>query len=79
MTVNSEEAIQASASLADRVKELEDSWKSLKIEVIGRVAPALEKGADALAKLLDNLTEYLKTDAGQEMLTNLGNAVSALF
>ncbi len=79
VTTNSEEAIENAAALKDRVSALEQSWEFLKIEVIGAVAPALEKGAGALATLIDKVTEYLKTDAGQELLTNMGEAVGKLF
>ena len=75
----SQEAIDNLAAFNDRLNELEQSWNVLKIQVLGEIAPALEKGADAIATLLDKLTEYLKKDAGQELLTKLGDAVSALF
>lgn len=75
----SEEAIENMAAFNDRLNELEQSWNVLKLQVLGEIAPALEKGADAIATLLDKLTEYLKTDEGQELLTKLGEAVSALF
>ena len=75
----SEDAVESAAALNDRVKELEKSWDTLKLEVIGAVAPALEKGADALAKVLDQLTTYLKSDDGQKLLEGLGTAVTNLF
>ena len=34
---------------------------------------------EAIANLLDKVTVYLQTDAGQELLTKLGDAVSGLF
>lgn len=71
-----EEAVEAAASLNDRVKELEKSWDTLKLEVVGAIAPALEKGADALGKVLDSLTEYLQSEKGKELLESLGTAVS---
>ena len=75
----SDEAIENMASLNDRMAELEASWNTLKLEALGAIAPALEKGADAIANLLDKVTVYLQTDAGQELLTKLGDAVSGLF
>ena len=77
--VNDEQTIRDLAALNDAVGKLESSWTTLKDELIGAIAPALTDAAGAVSGLLDKLTEYLKTDAGQEMLTNLGNAVSALF
>lgn len=78
-TVNDEQTIRDLAALNDAVGKLESSWTTLKDELIGAIAPALTGAADAVSGLLDKLTKYLKTDAGQEMLTNLGNAVSTLF
>ena len=75
----SEDAVESAAALNDRVKELEKSWDTLKLEVIGAVAPALEKGADALAKVLDQLTAYLQSEDGQKLLEGLGTAVTNLF
>ena len=75
----SEDAVENMANLNDRMKELEQSWETLKLQALETIAPALEKGADAIATLLDKITEYLKTDAGQEMLGKLGDAVSVLF
>ena len=75
----SEEAVENMADLDARMKELEASWNTLKLEALGAIAPALEKGADAIANLLDKVTKYLKTDEGQELLTRLGTAVSGLF
>lgn len=77
--VNDEQTIRDLAALNDAVGKLESSWTTLKDELIGAIAPALTGAADAVSGLLDKLTKYLKTDAGQEMLTNLGNAVSTLF
>ena len=79
VTVNSEDTIRDLAALNDAVSALESSWTTLKDELIGAIAPELTKGADAISGLLDKLTEYLKTDKGQEMLEKLGTAVSGLF
>ena len=76
--VNSEETIRDLAALNDAVGKLESSWETLKDELIGALAPALSEAATALGGLLDKLTEYLKTDEGQAMLTNMGNALSEL-
>ena len=77
--VNTEETIRDLAALNDAVSDLEASWTVLKDEILGAIAPALTAGANSISGLLDKLTEYLKTDEGQEMLTKLGTAVSGLF
>ena len=75
----SEKAVENAASLNDRVKELEKSWDTLKLEVVGAISPALEKGADALGKVLDQLTQYLQSEDGQKLLEGLGTAITNLF
>ena len=79
ITVNDEKTIRDLGALNDAVKRLEDGWDMLKRQVLGELAPALTKGADAISGLLDNLTKYLQTDDGQKLLENLGTAVSGLF
>lgn len=78
-TVTTEETIRDLAELNDAVGKLESSWVTLKDELIGAIAPALTKAADAVSGLLEKLTQYLKTDEGQKMLENLGKAVEGLF
>ena len=78
-TVNTEDTIRNLAELNDAVGKLESSWTTLKDEVLGALAPALTKGAEAISGLLDNLTKYLQTEDGQKMLEQLGTAVSGLF
>lgn len=79
ITAASDDAIDNTSSLNDRIAVLEGQWETLKLEVIGAIAPALEKGAEALGTMLDNLTVYLQTEEGQQMLERLGTAVSGLF
>lgn len=78
-TVNSEDAVNNAAELNDKIAQLEESFKVLKLEVVGAIAPALTQAATVLEKLIKSITEYLKTDEGQEMLQKLGDAVSRLF
>ena len=77
-TVNSAETVRDLAALNDAVGALESSWTTLKEELIGAIAPALTEAATAAGGLLDKLTEYLQTDEGQAMLSQLGDAVSDL-
>lgn len=78
-TVNSEQTIRDLAALNDAVSALESSWTTLKDEVLGALAPALTKGAEAISGLLDNLTKYLQTEDGQKLLESMGKAVEGLF
>ena len=79
VNVSSEQATVNSAELADKVATLENTWKTLKDEIIGAVAPGLTAGADALNNVLSTILEYLQKPEGQEMLTKLGESVAGLF
>lgn len=78
-TVASEEAIKANAELNDKLIQLQSDFESLKVEVVGGMAPALTSAADAIDGLLTSVMEYLKTPEGQKALADLGTAVSGLF
>lgn len=79
VNVSSEQATVNSAELADKVATLENTWKTLKDEIIGAVAPGLTAGADALNSVLSTVLEYLQKPEGQEMLQKLGESVAGLF
>lgn len=78
-TISSEDSTKNLDELADSVGALEQKWTSLKEEIIGAVAPGLEKAANALSTLLENVMAYLKTEDGQKALQDLETAVSGLF
>ena len=78
-TVASEEAIQKNAELNDKLIQLQGDFESLKVEVVGGLAPALTSAADAVDGLLTTVLEYMKTPQGQKALQDLGTAVSGLF
>ena len=75
---NSEDAIQNAAELNDKIAELEQSFRVLKTEVLGEIAPALTKAATILENLVNSITEYLKTDEGQAALKNIENVISSI-
>ena len=79
VSVSSKDATKNAAELADRVGSLENTWTSLKDEIIGAVAPGLTAGAEALNNVLSTILEYLQKPEGQEMLTKLGESVAGLF
>ena len=77
--VVSEESVKNLAELNDQLNTLKGDFKSLQDEVLAGLAPALTEGAKALDGLLGKVMEYLQKPEGQEMLDNLGQAVSGLF
>ena len=74
-----EKSVKDLGELNDQVIKVQQQFDALKNEVIGQIAPAFTAAAGVISDLLHNVNEYLKTDEGQEMLENLGTAVSGLF
>ena len=77
--VVSEESVNNLAALNDKVSELQGNFETLKNEVIGSLAPGLTEAADALNDVLTTVLEYLQTEEGQQMLSDLGESVAELF
>lgn len=79
MDTTTDEATENAAELNDRISALENTWTTLKDEIVGAVAPGLTKAAGALDDMLSTILEYLQSPAGQEALTKLGESVAGLF
>lgn len=77
-TVAEDDAIQKNAELSDAVTGLKQSFAALEQQMLSGLAPAFTTGVDAVAGLIDEVTKYLQTDPGQELLTNMGTAISEL-
>ena len=75
----SEDDVNALDELNDKVSELKGNLNTLSTDILATMAPALTEGADALNRLLTSVLDYLKTPEGEQMLTDLGTAVSGLF
>lgn len=79
VNVVSEDSVEDLAALNDKIAELKGNFDTLKTEVLGALAPALQGAADALNGLLTRVMEYLQTPEGQQALDDLGKAVEGLF
>ena len=79
VNVVSEDSVEDLAALNDKIGELKGNFETLKTEVLGTLAPALQGAADALNGLLTRVMEYLQTPEGKQALDDLGKAVEGLF
>jgi len=79
VNITSEETTENLAELSDKVGKLQNTWTTLKDEIIGAVAPGLTKASEALNDMLSTILEYLKSENGQAMLEKLGESVAGLF
>ena len=75
-TVAEDEAIQKNAELSDAVTELKQSFAALEQQMLSGLAPAFTKGVTAVGGMIDELTAFLQTERGQELLDKMGSAIS---
>jgi hypothetical protein len=66
-------------SLNDEQMKLQTEWENFQHQFEAALAPALTEVMTILNELMHEFNTYLTSDAGQEMLQQLGEAVSGLF
>lgn len=78
-TVLTNAQIEALGKEDDAMQKMQQQIDLLKNQFWAGLAPAITDATNALSGLLEQFNLYLQTDEGQQMLTNMGNAVSGLF
>ena len=78
-TVVPQENIEKLGSLQDQLDRLDDQFQTLKMNILGELAPAFETLATVLTDLMNEFNEYLQTDEGKAMMESLREAVQSFF
>lgn len=78
-TAATKEALENGAALNDSIELLKQNFETLKLEVLGGIAPEIQVVTDSISKLVNKLTEYAQSEAGQELLQSMADSVSAMF
>lgn len=71
-----EETVNSLADTADVLKEMDARLETLKMETLAALAPSITTIAEAVGTLAQNLTDFLQTQEGQKLLTDLGQAIN---
>lgn len=71
-----EETVNSLADTADALKEMDARLETLKMETLAALAPSITTIAEAVGTLAQNLTDFLQTEEGQKLLTDLGKAIN---
>ena len=66
-------------SMNDEQMKLQTEWENFQHQFEASLAPALTEVMTILNELMHEFNTYLSSEAGQEMLKQLGDAVSSLF
>ena len=73
-----EETVNSLADTADVLKEMDSRLEALKMETLAALAPSIKTIGEAVGTLAQNLTDFLQTEEGQQLLKDLGDALTEI-
>lgn len=76
--VVSEDNVNKLVKMNDTMDELYQKWQTTRMTLLANLAPAFEKVADALDRMMDRIGEWAESDEGQATMSRLGDAVANL-
>ena len=79
MSAATNEAIENGAKLNDSIALLQENFETLKLEVLGGIAPELTDATDSISALINALIAYAQTDEGQAFLKSMADSISSMF
>ena len=78
-TAATTQALENGANLNDSIELLKQNFETLKLEVLGGIAPEIQVVTDSISKLVNKLTEYAQSEEGQELLKSMADSISVMF
>ena len=76
--VVSQENVDKLAAFNDTWQELSQKMQTTRMTLLANLAPAFEKVADALGRMMDYIGEWAESDEGQATMSRLGDAIAGL-
>ena len=73
-----EETVNSLADTADVLKEMDSRLETLKMEVLASLAEPIKTIGEAVSTLAQGLTDFLQTKEGQQLLKDLGDALTEI-
>lgn len=72
------EAIENGAKLNDSIIMMEKNFETLKLQIVGEIAPSLQTVTDSISALINKLIEYAQSEEGQALLQSMAESVSSM-
>lgn len=76
--VVSQENVDKLAAFNDTWQELSQKMLTTRMTLLANLAPAFEKVADALGRMMDYIGEWAESEEGQATMSRLGDAIAGL-
>ena len=76
--VVSQENVDKLSAFNDTWQELSQKMQTTRMTLLANLAPAFEKIADALGRMMDYIGEWAESDEGQATMSRLGDAIAGL-
>lgn len=72
------EAIENGAALNDSIILMEKNFETLKLQILGEIAPSLQTVTDSISDLINKLIEYAQSEEGQALLQSMADSISSM-
>ena len=76
--VVSEDNVNKLVQMNDTMDKLDQKWQTTRMTLLANLAPAFEKVADALDRMMDRIGEWAESDEGQATMSRIGDALAGL-
>lgn len=72
------EAIENGAKLNDSIIMMEKNFETLKLQIVGEIAPSLQTVTDSISALINKLIEYAQSEDGQALLQSMADSIASM-
>lgn len=72
------EAIENGAALNDSIILMQENFDTLKLQILGEIAPSLQTVTDSISDLINKLIEYAQSEEGQALLKSMADSISSM-
>ena len=78
MSAATDDVVTNAANLNDSIILMQENFETLKLQVLGEIAPSLQEVTDSISDLINKLIEYAQSEEGQELLKSMADSISSM-
>ena len=76
-SVVSDDQIDALTKMDDEYQKLQQEWETMKISFLANFSEPIQEGMEKINELMNQLTEYLASDEGKELINNVVTSITS--
>lgn len=78
MSAATDDVVTNAANLNDSIILMQENFETLKLQVLGEIAPSLQEVTDSISDLINKLIEYAQSEEGQALLQSMAESISSM-